>query len=207
MKHARGIEKRGKITHRRNPIMLYATEGDNETEENYFNNYKTRDGLRLIPADRHVTDPVNMMNNLLKQAKEMELDVKIGDQAFCLIDTDANKDKQAQIDFVCSKQTSLVQVITSTPCFEEWFLCHYRFSTKPLTSDGAVKEMENHCPGYKKTDNIYPQIKESTHFAIENAKRLEQHHMTDGKRIQSTDSNPETEVYKVVEFIFDSRKK
>ena len=186
--------------------MLYATEGDNRTEENYFRNYSKRDGLRLIPADRQVTDPVNMMNNLLKQAREMDLSAEIGDIAFCIVDTDANKDKQDKIDSACSKQTSLVWVITSTPCFEEWFLCHYRYSTKPLTSDSAIKEMKRYCPGYEKKKNIFPLIQANTANAVENAKKLEQYHIADEKKLQSADCNPSTEVYKVVEFILSSRE-
>ena len=207
MKHSKGIEKRGKITRQRNPIMLFAAEGDNRTEEIYFKNYSIRDGLRIIPADRIVTDPVNMMKNLLKQANDMDLSVELGDMAFCIVDTDADRDRQIKIDTACSKQTPLVKVITTTPCFEEWFLCHYRYSTRPQTNDDANKEMEKWYPGYEKKKNIFSEIQSNTQQAIANAKKLERHHLEDGKKIQSMESNPSTEVYKVVEYILNSRKK
>lgn len=201
MKRSQGVEKRGQITKKRYPIILFATEGENQTEKKYFLNFQTRYGPRLVPADGNDTDPVNMMNRLLKQAGEIELSHEDGDKAYCIIDTDTDKAKQAKIDSACAMQTPLAEVITSSPCFEEWFLCHYRMSTGYLTNAAAIAELRRLCPGYEKNKNIFPQIQEMTSDAVKNAKLLEKHHLQEGRTIQSVNSNPSTEVYKIIEFL------
>ena len=201
MKRNTGIKKRGRVTHTRNPVVLFIAEGNNKTEENYLSNFQKRTGIRIVPANGNDTDPVNMISQLRKQAKEMGLSVKYGDKAYCIIDTDTDRAKQSKIDIACSKQTSLVRVITSSPCFEEWFLCHFRKSTGYQTSAEAIAELKKHLPEYEKNKNIFPQIKDKTSAAIDNAKDLEQHHLKQGKKIHSTESNPSTEVYKIVEYI------
>ena len=207
MRKLKGVERRGKVTRSRNPIILFATEGNNKTEELYLKNFRERTAPRLIPADRNVTDPVNMMNQLIKQADEMDLSVDLGDKAYCIIDTDTDRSKQAQIDIACSKQTDLVQVITSSPCFEEWFLCHFRMSTGYQTSSDAISELRAFIPGYEKSNDVFSQIQIKTNDAIKNAKRLEQYHQQEGRKIQTVESNPSTEVYKIVEFITNARSK
>ncbi len=42
MKPSKGVEKRGKQTRKRNPIVLYAAEGDNKTESTYLQNFQKR---------------------------------------------------------------------------------------------------------------------------------------------------------------------
>ena len=98
-------------------------------------------------------------------------------------------------------ENKLVKVITSSPCFEEWFLCHYRWSTGYQTNMATLDELKERCPGYKKTSNIYPTIKDKQDDAIQNAKRLEQFHREQGRSVHSVDSNPSSEMYKIVEFL------
>ncbi len=201
MKPSKGVEKRGKQTRKRNPIVLYAAEGDNKTESTYLQNFQKRNGIHIVQASGNRTDAVKMMNHLVTEAREIGLYVKDGDRAFCLIDTDTDKDKQVQIDAACARETELVKVITSAPCFEEWFLCHYRWSTGYQTSSAAVDELKARCPGYRKSSNIYPHIKDLQDTAITNAKRLEQFHRGQGRDVHSVDSNPRSEMYKVIEFL------
>lgn len=201
MKVSKGVEKRGKQTRKRNPVVLYAAEGDNKTESAYLQNFQKRNGIHIVQASGNRTDPVKMMNQLVKEAREIGLSVRDGDRAFCLVDTDTDKNKQIQIDAACARETELVKVITSAPCFEEWFLCHLRWSTGYQTSSDAVDELKARCPGYKKNSNIYPLIKDRQDEAIQNAKRLEQFHRELGRDVHSIDSNPSSEMYKVVEFL------
>ncbi len=201
MKASKGVGKRGQETRKRNPIVLYVAEGDNKTESIYLQNFQGRKGPRIIQVSGNQTDPVKMMNQLIKEVREKGLSVRDGDMAFCIIDTDTQKDKQLQIDAACKKETELIKVITSSPCFEEWFLCHLRWSTAYQTSAAAVNELKDRCSGYKKNCNIYPLLKERQGEAITNAKRLEQYHLEQGHRMHSVDSNPGSEMYKVIEFL------
>lgn len=201
MKVSDGVGKRGRQTHKRNPIVLFAAEGDNKTESIYLQNFQGKNRPRIIPTSGNRTDPVKMMKQLIKEAREKGLSVRDGDRAFCIIDTDTDKGKQSQIDAVCKMETDLVKVITSSPCFEEWFLCHYRWSTGYQTSSAAVEELKALCPSYKKSSNIYPLIKGKQDTAIQNATRLEQYHHEQGRSEHSVDSNPSSEMYKVIEFL------
>lgn len=201
MKASKGIGKRGQQTRKRNPIVLFAAEGDNKTESIYLQNFQAKNRPRIIQTSGNRTDPVKMMKQLIKEAREKGLSVKDGDRAFCIIDTDTDKEKQSQIDAACKMETDLVKVISSSPCFEEWFLCHYRWSTGYQTSSAAVDELKARCPGYKKSSNIYLLIRDKQEIAIKNAKQLEQFHRDQGRSEHSVDSNPSSEMYKIVEFL------
>lgn len=201
MKPSKGIGKRGQQTRKRRPIILYAAEGDNKTESIYLQNFQARNGPRIIQASGNRTDPVKMMKQLVKEAKEKGLSVRDGDRAFCIIDTDTGKEKQSQINAASKKENDLIKVITSSPCFEEWILMHLRWSTKYQTSQEAVEELKEKCPGYKKNCNIYPFIKDNQNDAIQNAKRLEEFHREQGRDAHSIDSNPSSEMYKVIELL------
>ena len=201
MKPAKGIGKRGLQTRKRNPIVLFAAEGNNKTESVYLQNFQGKNRPRIIQTSGNQTDPVKMMKQLIKEAREKGLSVRDGDRAFCIIDTDTNKEKQAQIDTACKMETDLVKVITSSPCFEEWFLCHYRWSTGYQTSSAVLDELKTFCPSYKKNSNIYPLINDKQGIAIKNAARLEQFHHDLGRSEHSVDSNPSSEMYKVIEFL------
>ena len=65
MKPSKGVEKRGKQTRKRNPIVLYAAEGDNKTESTYLQNFQKRNGIHIVQASGNRTDPVKMMNHLV----------------------------------------------------------------------------------------------------------------------------------------------
>lgn len=204
MKHKRGeIGKRGKETRKRNPILLYAAEGDNKTESIYLDNFRGKGRPTIILADGNRTDPVKMMAQLRKQAKDLELSLRNRDRAFCIIDSDTDPSKQVQIDAACAKQSELIRVIISSPCFEEWYLCHYGFSTKYLTSAQAVEELKSKCKEYKKTMNIYPVICDKTEKAMENAMRLKDYHDALDRREHSIERNPSSDMYIVVEYLLN----
>lgn len=195
------VERRGKETRKRTPIVLCAAEGKNKTEMQYLRNFSQRGRPQIVQADGNETDPVKLMSQLNKQAKKLGLSAKLGDRAFCIIDADTDPAKQAQIDAACAKQNELMKVIMSAPCVEEWFLCHYRYSTGYLTSDEAINELRRFCSEYTKSTNIFKQIEGKTEQAIDCARRLEQFHDEQGRRKHSVQRNPSSEMYQVVEYI------
>lgn len=202
MKPLRGkVERRGKEKRKRNPIVLYAVEGKNKTESLYLKNFNRRGRPQIIKADGNETDPVKMMGQLAKQAAKLGLSVRLGDKAYCIFDTDTDRLRQAQIDAALMKQTELLKVIASAPCVEEWFLCHFRYSTKYLTSDDAIDELKRYIPEYTKNSDIFKQIENKTEQAIERARHLEQFHDDQRRRKHSVDRNPSTDMYQVIEYI------
>ena len=200
------VGRRGRVTKKVNPVFLYAAEGNNKTETIYLNNFKGIVRTSIKRADGNYTDPVKMMRQLKKQAQELELSVKNGDRAYCLIDTDTGQEKQSQIDAACQKQTDIVKVVLSSPCFEEWFLLHYRYSTGQHTSAEAVNELKRFCKGYTKSYNIYPEIQPFTDKAIQHAKRLKAYHEEQGRPKHSVECNPSSDIYQVVEHLLENLK-
>ena len=199
MSRKRGnVGKRGKENRIRKPVFLFATEGDNKTEELYLQHFSIRNVRTVSFAPGNETDPVSMMEHLKEDAVEKQLSVEYGDRAFCLIDADTAKHKQSQIYAARKQETELCKVIVSVPCFEVWFLCHFKNSSKVLTSGEAVRAMQKHVPHYNKNSDIYVILKGKTLDAVNNAQLLQQFHAKLGRKEGTVDANPSTEMYKVI---------
>ena len=88
MKTGRGKEKQRDIEKRkRKSTFLFAAEGNNVTEKNYFKAINS-DRVHVIFTKGNETDPVKLMNRLIEESKN--LDPELGDRAFCLVDADVN---------------------------------------------------------------------------------------------------------------------
>ena len=78
-----------------------------------------------------------------------------------------------------SKQEKIV-VIVNNPCLEYWFLLHFQKTTKVFTARTTTeKQVSKHLRGYEKTekffkksDDIYKQLKPHLQTAINNATTL-----------------------------------
>ena len=120
--------------------------------------------------------------------------------AFCTIDTDTDKSKQVQIDraFKLADKNN-IKLLLSNPCFEIWFLQHFRYSTKYLSNEEVLKELTTYIPEYKKKSSVYDLIGKDQDDAIKRAKQLEKYHAELGIKQNSIECNPSTAVYKVLE--------
>ena len=79
--------------------------------------------------------------------------------AYCVFDTDTNKEKNIIINkaIELAKKNRII-VITSSPCFEIWFLLHYIYTTASMSNDDVIKALKKHYSKYEKNINIYPLI-------------------------------------------------
>lgn len=55
----------------------------------------------------------------------------------------------------------------------------------------------------KKNVNIYPDIIENLDIAMERAKKLEKYQLDNNRRIGTVEANPNTELYKIVEYLIN----
>jgi len=188
-------------TRTRKKTMLIGAEGKNKTEKNYLANYNIRNGLyRVMMANGNSTDPVRMVEDIIKTMKLWDISAKYGDKIYCLLDSDESKDKNTQIkDAIKLAEQYNIEVIISNPCFEDWYLCHYVYTTKYLTNVGVIDELKKYIPNYQKNMNIYPQISHLTDNAIVNAKKQCNYHKELNNDINKVEANPSTEIYKIVE--------
>lgn len=200
MKTGRGKEKQRDIEKRkRKSTFLFAAEGNNVTEKNYFKAINS-DRVHVIFTKGNETDPVKLMNRLIEESKN--LDPELGDRAFCLVDADMNPVKDQQIADAdnAARKTLAVQIV-SNPCFEIWFLDHFRYTTTQFRSSAdAIAALMDAFPLYAKNNpDMYVRLKDKQDEAIKNAKRQEQHNLDNGRKPHTAKFQPSTEVYKIIE--------
>ena len=146
-------------------------------------------------------------NKLLEKAKNIinseSLEIETGDTIWCIFDYD-DFDKVIQENIYLRKFKNIKKVI-STRCFEIWYLQHYRYSTKVHTTTKAIEKELSHYidKGYSKTKDYFDLLIGKHEKAIKNAKKLEEYHVKANNVHHTSNANPSTDVYKIVEFIKD----
>ncbi len=186
--------------------ILIAAEGKNKTEKTYFNNFENgKKSYNITYARGNNTDPLKLVNMLIKEIDDLELDLQDGDVAYCIFDTDTdlNKNKIIEEAIKLAKRYN-IKVITSSPCFELWFLLHYDYTTANMDSEEVIKRLKCYYQKYEKNINIYPDIIENLNLAIKRAKKLEKYQVDNNHKIGTIEANPNTEVYKIVEYLMRS---
>lgn len=195
--------KRGSKRRTEKNIILIGAEGKNKTEKMYFTELGKdfRDRYLIKFAKGNSTDPVGIVRDTVKDAKKECIDED--DIAFAVFDTDADAGKQRLVDeAVALASKDDVRVITSTPCFEIWYLLHFRYSTGAfINSKKAVEELQKYIPEYEKNSNVYSELRKSLEDAIANAERLDAYHKERGLREKSVERNPSTDVFEVINIL------
>ena len=198
---------RNRKQRKRKSFIVIKCEGDNETEQIYFNNFKSRECIIKYP-DGNSTDPVGMANELVSFMNSEDINSENGDKIYLLIDTDVNANKQKQIDEakkICDECG--IELITSTPSFEFWYMLHFGYTTGPYTSSKDIKrKMKKKILGYTESTNVYPIIKDNTDEAMNYAEKVEKFHKQNERKIDSEEANPHTSAYRVLKEIMKRNK-
>ena len=185
-------------------ILLIKAEGRNETERKYFHNFNS-DKLLVRYCAGNETDPVNMMQQLLKEYQKMDL--LETDMAVCLVDTDFDDKKDCQLaqadELVAKSGYKNLAMYTSSPCFEIWFMCHFGVPNRPYQNNKEViGDMIQKFGAYSKSDaGIYLKLAGREKQAIKNAQILEKHCRDQGQKQHTVAFRNSTEVYKLFEKI------
>ncbi len=196
-----GDKKRGTGKRKRKPVIFLSLEGNNKTEKQYFKFLNRSNGekysLQFTPGRE--TDINNMWEALI-DISESSMNPADGDIAFCVCDRDHEIYKFNRIRAVKSKaKNSKLHLIVSNPCFEIWFLNHFKYSTHEYSSYSELREeLCQHIPCYEKNIDCFDFLEDKTKIAIENSvKQIEQ---VNGNNISEIDviGNPGTEIYKIV---------
>ena len=184
------------------PIILLIAEGHNVTESQYFKPFQhqyTNYNIKvLIPGS--TTDPEGMLKVIERYWNEYELSYDNGDIGFVVLDLDCDDSKAALIKKLTNKSDK-VQFVVSNPCFEAWFLLHFRYSTRMETGKEAFHEIQSYIPQYEKNMNIAPILADKLDTAMENAKRLHSYYRELGRKWPSSECNPMTDVPVIIEAI------
>ena len=127
-------------------------------------------------------------------------DVKSEDECkiFLVIDTDLNEKRINKIKEIVPKcQKYNIEVITSAPTFEIWYLMHYRKNKlKFLSSQDVKKELEKLNGTYKENMDMYQSIIKMLEKAKNTALNIEQEIKNNNGDLFN--SNPHTSIYKII---------
>ncbi|MBF0394952.1 MAG: RloB domain-containing protein [Alphaproteobacteria bacterium] len=169
--------------------VLIVSEGT-ETEPKYFE--ALRRHLRLTAAVVVKADCQSTPLAVVRYA----IDIGGGyDDVYCLVDRDTHPLDQARIE----AGKAGFRLLISDPCFELWFLLHFKFTTAPFSCcDELARALERYLPDYEKRGDNFPIIRSKTADALINAVRL---------RNQGDLTRTATEVDVLVRDLLEMRRK
>ena len=188
------------------PLIVICTEGEAKSSEYYyFSHFCTRD-LKIKFSTGGNTDPKGMLDDLLKYIQNEDIKPEDNVKIFLVLDTDLNDRKINEIKEIQGKcLENKIEIITSAPTFEIWYLLHYRNNKLKFNNSKDVKKEIGKVNGaYSETMDMYKIIKNHTDEARIRAKSLEQRAISDGEELIK--ANPHTSVYKILDAIDEFNK-
>lgn len=194
---ARGQLRKSK----KKPLIVICSEGGKKSSEYYyFRNHTNRD-LRIQFSTGNSTDPKGMLNDLLKYIRNEDIASEDNCRIFLVLDTDLNERRISEIKEIeqgCIDNN--IEIVSSAPTFEIWYLMHYRNNRLSFqTSKDVKRELQNLNGTYTEGMDMYKIIKDSTDNARSTAQSLEQQIIRNKEDLLS--SNPHTSIYKILDAI------
>ena len=185
----------------RKPLIVICSEGGKKSSEYiYFQNFSSRD-LRIQFSTGDSTDPKGMVDDLIRYIHNEDIKSEDNVRIFLVLDTDLDAkriNEIKEIEMICKKNN--IEIITSAPTFEIWYLMHYRKNKlKFRTSNDVKKELVNILGKYRETMNVYNLIKNKTEAARKLAEYYENQSIKD--QIDIINYNPHTSIYKILDII------
>lgn len=176
-------------------VMLIIAEG--KTEKIYFEGLKERNtNVEVKIPNTTPTDASNLVDLCKYHMKKNELDLSGGDVAICVMDVLGNDPKNLDEAIFEAKRVGIT-VALSNPCFELWFLLHYREINHRIDCSEAIKLLHKYISGYNKTKDYSDILKPHINEAVKRAKYLQGN--TDDCLPQSIiEKNPSTDVHIIV---------
>ena len=185
------------------PLIVICSEGGKKSSEYYyFRNFSSRN-LRIQFSTGNSTDPKGMLHDLLKYIDNEDIISEDNCRIFLVLDTDLNERRITEINEIeqeCVKHN--IEIITSAPTFEIWYVMHYRSDKLYFpTSKDVKKELQILNGSYIETMNMYKIINGREQNAKKVAQSLEQNIIKNGDDLLF--SNPHTNVYRIIDAIVE----
>lgn len=201
----------------RSPIesILVVCEGK-KTEKNYFEALITylqlrRTQLYDIRVEGQGAVPITVVEKaiVLRDSRQTEAAsspvVEPYDHVWCVFDTEAPDNRHESLNRAYDLAThESLKIALSNPCFEYWYLCHFKKHSAPFGNNRALlRELKKHIKRYKKGDRkTFDVIKDSMENAIENAIQVIKERQY-GADLRS--ANPSTSVHILVRKLMDMK--
>lgn len=186
---------------KRKPLIVICSEGGKKSSEYYyFRNYASRD-LRIQFSTGNSTDPKGMLEDLLKYIRNEDISSEDKCKIFLVLDTDLDNKRINEIKEIeqqCNDNN--IEIITSAPTFEIWYIMHYRNNRlKFLSSKDVKKELQIINGYYTESMDMYKMINKSISSARNTAKNIEQQAVKNNEDLFKL--NPHTSIYKILDTI------
>lgn len=196
-------KKRNSQIRKPKPLVLIIAEGRNVTETLYFKQFQKQHAnynIRIIMPGSF-TDPAGMHRKLEEYWDHKGLSAENGDLGFVVLDLDCNDDKGKLIEKL-ENNAKNTRFIVSNPCFEVWYLLHFRYSTHIFTNGNeVVRELKNHIAAYEKNMDVSEILEDKMDTALVNAERLTAYFEEMGYKWPSNECNPRTDVPVLIDTI------
>ncbi|MDD7423423.1 MAG: RloB family protein [Candidatus Methanomethylophilaceae archaeon] len=146
--------------------ILIVTEG--YTEKKYFEKFRERDvDYEVIVRKSPDNNAKKVFKFCTNEIKNIGLDVKNDDSAYCVIDVDYNSEDTLNKILKEAKKNN-IHIILSKPCFEVFFILHFDRDIDGLAEPkDAEMELNNYIPGYCKTGDYWKLLSKSQKKAVE----------------------------------------
>lgn len=186
---------------KKKPLIVICSEGGKKSSEYYyFRNHSNRN-LRIQFSTGNSTDPKGMLEDLLKYIRNEDIASEDNCRIFLVLDTDLDERRISEIKEIeqeCIENN--IEIVTSAPTFEIWYVMHYRNNKlKFQTSKDVKRELQNLNGTYTESMDMYKIIKDSTDNARSTAQSFEQQIIRNKEDLLS--SNPHTSIYKILDAI------
>lgn len=206
--HKRKAKKleRQKPTRKLYEKVLIVCEGS-KTEPNYFNELKDHyeiDTANIRISGECGSDPISVVRHGEELFREAARTSEPFDKVYCVFDRDNHANFDEAITLLNSlRPANTFKEITSTPCFELWFILHFVYTSVPLESVGlkscgarTLEELEKYWPNYAKGVNgSFNYLLEQ----LETAKAFGARLLVESERTGSI--NPLTKVHELVSYL------
>ncbi|WP_308725732.1 RloB family protein [Metapseudomonas otitidis] len=198
--------ERKKPTRKLYDKVLIVCEGS-KTEPNYFNelkDYYEIDTANIRISGKCGSDPISVVRHGEELFREEARTSEPFDKVYCVFDRDNHENFDEAVALLKSlRPVNTFKDITSTPCFELWFILHFVYTSAPLESVGlkscgarTLDELEKYWPNYAKG------INGSFSYLLgqlETAKAFSARLLVESERTGSI--NPLTKVHELVSYL------
>lgn len=173
-------QRRGPFREPRKAILIVC-EGT-KTEPLYFEYLKRK--LRLQPLEMTIEGRGVRTLNLVERAIAVKTKRKESsdtfideyDDVFCVSDVEVPREDNTISDAIILAEANKIKVILTNPCFEYWYILHYKKTHRGFDNNGQViKQFKKHLPDYEKCNTkICEAVYQDTDKAIKHAEELEE---------------------------------
>ena len=197
---------RRQLKQQKKPLIVICSEGGKKSSEYYyFRNYTNRN-IRIQFSTGNSTDPKGMLEDLLKYMHNEDIASEDNCKIFLVLDTDLNEKRISEIKEIRQRCIdNNIEIITSAPTFEIWYLMHYRGNKlKFQTSKEVKRELQNLNGTYTESMDMYKIIKDLTNNARNISESFEKKIIKNNEDLLKT--NPHSSIYKILDAIDEYNK-